>query len=248
MMMRRALAFHSPPIIKSENGGRSLAALALVCMLVAACDKSQPPPSDVPAEPGRESSALKSDAVDARRLSGLLERCDTGKVTRALGDVLGLPSSTDVLRYLADTWDRQDADPRIVACLQKDLVRVYVANALAQGQSNRMVDVAGLPAVLDALRTSLSSKDEEVVQVAMMGLGDFLTDEDVTRLLHIAQGQSQANSRVAVSTLALSCRPAADVALNNLEASGGTVLRDQVSDARKRVQDARKVKCGSPSA
>ena len=244
MTVRLDSAFRSAARIK-RDGSWSLAALILACIGVAACGKSPQP--DAAPEQGHDQAVSAPAPIDASNLSALLKRCDVGGLTSALKDVLGLPSSTDVLTFLADAWGRGDADPQIVACMKKDLVRVYVANALAQGQSNRMIDVAELPAVLDALRTSLNSPNQEVVQVGMMGLGDFLTDDDVRHLGELAEGENQASSRVAVSTLALSCRPAAGAELKRLADHGGARLRDDVGVTRERVKDARTVKCGSTS-
>jgi len=242
--VRLGSAFRSSARI-SREGRWALTALILAYIGVAACGKS--PQSDVAPEQGHDQSVSAPVPIDASSLSALLKRCDVGGLTSALKDVLGLPSSTDVLTFLADAWGSDGADPQVVACMQNDLVRVYLANALAQGQANRMIDVAQLPAVLDALRTSLDSPNHEVVQVAMMGLGDFLTDDDVRHLGQIAEGENQASSRVAVSTLALSCRPAARTELKRLVEHGGARLRDEVGVASERVKDARNVKCGSTS-
>lgn len=227
-----------------QDGWRWLGALTSVCALLTACDGSSS--VRAPQEQGHRRVAEPA-SIDSDYLKVLLQRCDIARLTPALADVLGLPSSSEVLAFLADSWDQNNADPELVACMQKDIVRVYVANALAQGQSNRMIELHQLPAVLDALRASLGSLNQEVVQIAMMGLGDFLSDEDVMRLAQIAEGQNRASARVAISTLALSCTPSANAELEKMAERGGAWLRGEISGARQRMQDARQVKCGSAS-
>jgi hypothetical protein len=223
---------------------RSIIAMALACVALAGCGESSQSKALQEYQPAPLPSEQTS--VDADGLKQLLQQCDVAKLTPALRDVLGLPSAADVLAFLNDSWDSGGGDPAITACMQKDVVRVYVANALAQAQSNRMLEVARLPSVLDALRGSLASQNSEVVQVAMMGLGDFLTESDTALLGQIAVGQNPANAKVAISTLALSCTPSASKELDRL-AETDTARRNEVRDARQRMQEARKTKCGSAS-
>lgn len=222
---------------------RSVIAATLACVVLVGCGKSSQSKASQEYQPAPLSSELSS--VDAARLKQLFQQCDVAKLAPALRDVLGLPSAADVLAFLNDSWDSTD-DPATTACLNREIVRAYVANALAQAQSNRMLDVARLPSVLDALRGSLTSQNAEVVQVALMGLGDFLTEKDTALLGEIAVAKNLANAKVAISTLALSCTPSASKELDRL-AKIDIARRDEVRDARQRMQEARKTKCGSAS-
>jgi hypothetical protein len=88
----------------------------------------------------------------------------------------------------------------------------------------------------------LKSPSAEIAQIAMMGLGDFLTEEDVAQLSQIALGRNSANARVAYGTLSLSCEPHASEELDRL-ARSDQARANLIRDFRQRMHEARKIKC-----
>lgn len=216
-----------------------LLATALAGLGLTACGPESASRS-VPNEP-IAASEIPSNAGSIR---DLLRECDVAKLTVALQDVLGLPDSAEALGVLSEVWADRASDPAAAACMEREVVRVYVANALAQAQANRMIEFEQLPSVLDALRAALGSRVSEVVQIALMGLGDFLTADDVERVARIAVGPNPANARVAVSALATSCIPAAAEALDRMAEVNGVLERDEVRVIRERTQEAHRIKCG----
>jgi hypothetical protein len=119
-----------------------------------------------------------------------------------------------------------------------------VANTLAQAQANRMIELSQLSSVLGALRDALNSRSSEVVQIALMGLGDFLAADDVQRVGQIAVGPNPGNARVAISALATACATEAEQELDRLVAAKGVLSRDEINTIRQRMQEARRIKCG----
>lgn len=225
----------------SQTCRRSLLAIAVAGLALAGCGPGSTSQA-VPDGPSASGEAAK----DAGSIRALLQQCDVAKLTVALQDVLGWPSSAEVLGLLNDVWIDEAVDPAAAACMKREVVRVYVANTLAQAQANRMIELSQLPSVLDALRAALDSQSSEVVQIALMGLGDFLVADDVQRVGRIAAGPNPANARVAVSALATACAPEADQELSRLSAANGVLSPEEIATIRKSVQAARRIKCGPP--
>jgi hypothetical protein len=225
-------------MMRDKVRSRRLLVTAIACAAIAACGQ---PSSSQGAAP--EPNASAEMIVNADNIRSSLQECNIAKLTVVLQDVLGSPASAEVLTLLDDLWSNPGGDPAVAACIKREVVRVYVANALAQAHSNRMFEVSQLPSVLEALRAALNSRSAEVVQIGMMGLGDFLTPNDVVRLGQIAAGPNPANARVAVSTLGMSCTPGADNELDRVAAGAGVLPASEVSTIRGRVQEARRIKC-----
>ena len=221
---------------------RRLLAVVVTCLAVVACGRSSKP--EPVREEGPSMTSSNPTPVDADELKRLMQECNAGRVALALQDVLGSPASADLLIFLGNSWDDGGGDSSVKVCMQKDLVRVYAANALAQAQANQMLELPQLPAVLDTLRGSLKSPSAEIAQIAMMGLGDFLTEGDVAQLSQIALGNNSANARVAYGTLVLSCEPHASEALDRL-AKTDQARAALVRDFRQRMQEGRRLKCDS---
>lgn len=221
---------------------RSLLAPVVACMVVAACGR---PPEPAPVREDEPPITYSNQAaIDADELKQLMQRCDVGRLMVVLQEVLGSPASADQLIFLSNAWDDGGGDPGVKACMQKDAIRVSAANALAQAQANRMLEVPQLASVLDTLRSSLKSPSSEVAQIAMMGLGDFLTETDIAQLGQIALADNCGNANSAYATLALSCEPKAREELDRL-AKIDQVRADKVREFRERMQEARKLNCDS---
>ncbi len=103
-----------------------------------------------------------------------------------------------------------------------------------------------LASVLDILRSSLKSPSSEVAQIAMMGLGDFLTESDITRLGQIALGDNLVTR--ALRTRRWRCRASrrAGEELDRL-AKVDQVRAGKVREFRERMQEAQEAQlrfCG----
>ncbi|GFE81033.1 hypothetical protein GCM10011487_30330 [Steroidobacter agaridevorans] len=218
--------------------------LVTACVAVAGCGRSsQPEPVSVQ-EPPAPFIASTPTGVDADELKQLLQQCDVGKVMPILRDVLGSPASADLLMFLSDSWADGGGDPAVNHCMQKEIVRVSVANALAQAQANRMLEVPQLESVLDTLRGSLTSPSSEIAHTAIMGIGDFLTERDIAKLRQIALDDKCCHNKSAYAALALSCNPKASEELDRL-ATIDQKRADLVREFRGLMQEARTLKCDS---
>lgn len=217
--------------------------VAVACGAVAGCSRpSQPAPVSVQEPPAPFISSTSAE-VEADELKQLLQQCDMDRVMAPLRG-LGSPTSPELLIFLSNSWPDGGGDPAVSSCMQKEIVRVSLANALAQAQANGKLEVPQLESVLDALRSSLTSPSSEISHTAIMGLIDFLTESDIAKLRQIALDENRGHTKSVYAALALSCDPKASEELDRL-AKIDQKRADLVREFRGLMQEARTLKCDS---
>ncbi|MCI1277438.1 MAG: hypothetical protein LKG23_00490 [Nitrospira sp.] len=147
-------------------------------------------------------------------LLGVLGTQDIDKIRGTLGSVRKMHYKGEILPILHDVWkeNRQKYSDLAWSTLRKPIVKAELANVLTQAWRNGAIklDAADVHSVTAKL---LDAEDVEVVLIALQTLEAFESENDVTKIVSIAQKGEMGTFQMAISTLTLMCNPVAEKAV-----------------------------------
>lgn len=187
------------------------------CISLSAC-QGEDVPNVVYVE--EEISVDGQQFVSISEVSRQINAGDIDRIITSLNIIKRMDYQTGHFSFIEDLWEgdtekRPNLNWEVV---NRDVVKVEVANLLAQASRNGYIDV-DLPELHRYVRTLLDSTDLRVVRAAVLTLSVFDDCQDLHPLLAEALKNRKATFRSSVVALSVSCCQSAGDVLDELEES-----------------------------
>jgi len=156
-------------------------------------------------------------AISVSELKQVLRSEDEREIVRAMNRVKQNQESHQLLMFVVQLWrndQRQHSDvPWNI--VNSELIRIEVANVLAQASNNGFVKI-DREELREYARHVISGSNERAKSEAVLTLGVINNPGDVKLLKDIALLENPQTFRAAVIALAASCHPSGEAALAEL--------------------------------
>ncbi len=190
-------------------------------------------------------SATAAEDINVSGIKAAVNSGSTGQVVNALNKVKSMRYQDEVILLLQDLWsDRRVEHPDLNWDLvSRDVVRIEIANVLAQAAQNGRSDID-----VDALRnfaiTMLESDDPDARIAAIGTIRIFDMASDVPRLLDAGIQEDHSTYRAVVLALTGMCTPEAEAALDTLYASVESSSAKEIIQENRKEMSAYKARTG----
>ena len=181
-----------------------------------------------------------SDYIQPDEFINVLRTSQIDKILEATSKIKQMRYQGDVLPLISHLWaERRDLYPGLPwSTVSSDIVRLELANILAQAENNGFIDMDTEP-LHKFIRDMLVSQNKYVVMNALSIVYIFDNDEDVITVLSIAKTAKRAIFRMAVFSLSLMCNRRAKQALAELSRSEANSVRKEFIKQRSLKKFAR---------
>ena len=176
--------------------------------------------------------------ISAEQLIQIMNTGNIDRIIESINIAKGVSYKGQILPLMRDLWDKRvDKYPQLPwRIVNKDIIRLEVANILIQGDSNGLIKI-DRDAIHEFVSQSLDSDDVFVQATAISTISLFDDDKDVEKLQEMANQQKRRTFGRAVLALAKMCGPAARKALDELEKTITIPdLRDYIPKIRRKME------------
>ena len=176
--------------------------------------------------------------ISAEQLIQIINTGNIDRIIESINIAKGVSYKGQILPLMRDLWDKRvDKYPQLPwRIVNKDIIRLEVANILIQGDSNGLIKI-DRDAIHEFVSQSLDSDDVFVQASAISTISLFDYEKDVRKLLEIANQQKRRTFGRAVLALTKMCGPAGRKALDELEKTiTRPDLRDYVTKTRRKME------------
>lgn len=159
---------------------------------------------------------------------------DVNRVLSAINNAKELPYQGEMIQLMQALWNSEGLKDDIsIDMIQKDVVRINVADFLVQANKNGLVELDTNQFQAYA-RKVLKSTDTEAVSSALFVLANIDDPEDVELIKPFVLSKSDYLFRSAALSLAMMCNDASDEALTGLSQKLKGSKRDYLRDTREK--------------
>lgn len=176
--------------------------------------------------------------ISAEQLIQIINTGNIDRIIESINIAKGVSYKGQILPLMRDLWDKRvDKYPQLPwRIVNKDIVRLGVANILIQGHNNSFITI-DRDAIHEFVSQSLDRDDVFVQATAISTISLFDDDKDVEKLQEMANQQKRRTFGRAVLALAKMCGPAAHKALDELEKTiTKPDLRDYIPKIRRKME------------
>ncbi|MCH7544501.1 MAG: hypothetical protein IIB65_12785 [Proteobacteria bacterium] len=176
--------------------------------------------------------------ISAEQLFKIINTGNIDRIIESINVAKGVSYQGEILPLMRDLWDKRvDKYPQLPwRIVNKDIIRLEVADILIQGDSNGLITV-DRDAIHEFVSQSLDSDDVFVQAAAISTISLFDDEKDVVKILEISNQQKRRTFGRAVLTLTKICLPAARKALDELDKKiTRPDLRDYLTNIRQKME------------
>lgn len=210
------------------------ALVAAQIWIAAGCAAGQSDPPQVPPNSAAGQSAAKPNPV-VLKLQRAFQDCDEEilRTTNSLVYTSGAPR--EVMRVLVSAWGPSNESS---TCVHNLRIRAFIAEALAQGRANGIVERVDVPSIRVALRAGVQSTDPETASASVFGLVAIAEPEDFRRLEALARNKLSIAREEVVHALAIQCLDEPSAILRRLEGEFDEGYVDRIRHEMAQVREA----------